>query len=217
MRLTPITCLLIIYAVGVAGMLTPWAKDFILLTPFNLVASLAFLIWGEENKSNKIWLGLALAGAIGWAVEAFGVSTGLLFGNYKYGDTLGWKIAETPIMMAVNWAMLIYIVVAICNYFIFSWQQGFCRRMATALIGATLMVSLDFLIEPAAVAFDFWSWQPNNGNSFFVAPAQNYLAWWGISFVIIIGVQPLLIQSRNAAAAVLLLLQFLFFALLNIL
>jgi bisanhydrobacterioruberin hydratase len=216
MRLTPISCLLIIYAVGVAGMLTPWAKDFILLTPFNLVASLAFLIWGEENKNGKIWLALVLAGVAGWAVEAVGTNTGLLFGDYSYGGTLGWKIAETPIMMAVNWAMLIYIVISICNYFIFSWQQGLCRRMVTAIIGATLMVSLDFLIEPAAVAFDFWRWEISNGNSFFVAPMQNYLAWWGISWVLIFGLQPLFIQNRNAAAAVLLLLQFVFFALLNI-
>lgn len=212
MRLSPVICLLIIYTVGIIGVLTPWSKEFMLLTPFNLLASLAFLIWAEKAKSNTIYIGLILAGVLGWAVEAVSVNTDVIFGAYSYGGTLGWGIVGTPLMMAVNWAMLIYASIAVCNYFIFSWQVGFCRRMMTSILSATMMVGLDFLIEPAAVKYDFWEWA--NVGQYFTAPLQNYLAWWGISFVLIFLLQPLFLQSKNSAGWVLLVLQAVFFGIL---
>lgn len=214
MRLSPIICLLIIYTVGLVGVLTPWSKEFMLLTPFNLLASLAFLIWAEKEKTNTIYIGLALAGVAGWIVEAVGVNTDFIFGQYSYGGTLGWGVAGTPLMMAVNWAMLIYGSISVCNYFIFSWQVGFCRRMMTSILGATMMVGLDFLIEPAAVKYDFWQWEDASAGVYFTAPLQNYLAWWVISFVLIFLLQPLFLRSKNNAGWVLLALQAVFFGVL---
>lgn len=214
MRLTANTCLLIIYTVGLLGMFSGYGSDFIKLTPFNLLASLAFLIWGEEAKSNKIWLGLAIGGTLGWLVEVIGTQQGWLFGAYTYGATLGPKILATPLTMFVNWAMLLYAVVGTLNFFMFSWEHGFCRRLQTALFGATLMVLLDLLIEPIAVRYDFWTWQDARAGEWLTAPIQNYVAWWGISFVLLFALQPLWLRVRNSAAPLLLGLQFLFFALL---
>ncbi len=212
--LTPIGCLLVIYFVGFVGILTPYAQDFMRLTPFNLLTSLAFIIWGEGEKSPRLWWALAIAGFAGWAVEVVGVRTGLLFGDYHYGETLGFSILEVPVLMAVNWAMLIYSVVAVQHFFIFTWQSGFCRRMMTAILGATLMVALDVLIEPAAVRYDMWQWSSEPLGGIFVAPLRNYLLWWVVSFVLIFSLQPLMLRVRNASAVLLFGLQLLFFAVL---
>lgn len=212
--LSPIGCLLIIYAVGFVGVLTPYAQDFMRLTPFNLITSLAFIVWGEAEKSARIWWALLIAGVAGWAVEAVGVHTGALFGEYKYGATLGWGIIEIPLLMAVNWAMLIYCVVAMLHFFVFTWQSGFCRRMMTAIMGATLMVALDVLIEPAAVRYDMWQWSSEPLGGIFVAPLRNYLVWWVVSFLILFAVQPLMLHVRNSSAVVLYGLQVLFFTVL---
>jgi putative membrane protein len=38
----------------------------------------------------------------GFFIEAIGVNTGLIFGNYVYKTTLGWKFLETPLIIGVN-------------------------------------------------------------------------------------------------------------------
>ena len=39
--------------------------------------------------------------------EAIGVNTGLLFGTYEYGANLGFKIFGVPLIIGVNWTVLI--------------------------------------------------------------------------------------------------------------
>ena len=42
---------------------------------------------------------------------------------------------------------------------------------------ALLMVGFDLLLEPAAVKLNYWVWVKD------YIPVQNYLAWFGLSFV----------------------------------
>ncbi|MEM6829459.1 MAG: carotenoid biosynthesis protein, partial [Bacteroidota bacterium] len=46
-----------------------------------------------------------------------------------------------------------------------------------SIIGAALMVFLDFFIEPSAPTFDFWYWAIGH------PPLINYISWFIISFV----------------------------------
>jgi putative membrane protein len=47
-----------------------------------------------------------LIAVAGFFIEAIGVNTGLIFGNYVYKTTLGWKFLETPLIIGVNWILL---------------------------------------------------------------------------------------------------------------
>ena len=38
--------------------------------------------------------------------EIVGVKFGIIFGDYKYGYALGYKIFEVPILIGANWAIL---------------------------------------------------------------------------------------------------------------
>jgi putative membrane protein len=37
-----------------------------------------------------------------------GVHTGILFGNYKYGNALGLKLNDVPILIGINWFIVVY-------------------------------------------------------------------------------------------------------------
>ena len=46
--------------------------------------------------------------AVGVSVEIMGINTGILFGDYTYGDVLGFKLRDVPVLIGVNWFIIIY-------------------------------------------------------------------------------------------------------------
>jgi uncharacterized membrane protein len=46
------------------------------------------------------------------------------------------------------------------------------------------MTVFDIFMEPVATKLHYWFWLESTGNSFIVAPFQNYAAWFVISYVL---------------------------------
>ncbi len=140
-------------------------------TPLNLMVMFAILcfMFPLTNTRNS-WLA-AIFFMTGMVAEVLGVQWGLLFGEYSYGDNLGFKIAGVPLLIGINWALLVFITGSISQY----WFDNKFLRM---LSGASLMVGLDFFIEQAAPGLDFWFFEGG------IVPASNYIAWFLISFVL---------------------------------
>ena len=200
-----IAFLFIIYIVGLVGILLPIHADFILLTPVNLLISLGIVLSFHKEWNSKLYAFIAIAFLIGLGIEILGVNTGLVFGEYDYGRVLGWKIADTPFMIGVNWIMLVYCS-GVTIHYILEQQNWFIK----SILGAGVMVLLDILIEPVAMAYDFWNWTDN------IVPLQNYIAWYIISFVLLVCFYKLGNAMKNKVAVALLILQFLFFGILNL-
>jgi len=132
------------YAVGLIGILTSKDKSsqlfFLSLTPLNLVVNILMLLSFHKRWNSKFVLSSVFIALAGFFIEVVGVKTGAIFGNYFYGSSLGFKILEVPIMMTLNWFLLIYCTATILhkvkNIFVF------------AFFGATTITLLDTLIEP---------------------------------------------------------------------
>ena len=195
----------IIYAVGIIGIKLPLHESFILLTPLNLIISAGLVAFFDKNSSKDFWTFFTTAFIAGYLIEVLGVQTGVIFGNYSYGAVLGPKLFGTPIAMGINWFILIYGAGNLMTYF---FPKG--KRMIKSLIGATSLIMLDFLIEPVAMAYDFWSWEND------VIPIQNYIAWWMISLILLLIFYKFLSENVNKVAIALLALQLIFFGILNI-
>ncbi len=204
--LNPIRVLIIIYIVGIIGVTVPLHKDFMMLTPINLLTTFVIAVYADKNKNAGLYLVLAFSYLFGFFLELLGVQTGVIFGAYEYGDTLGYKIWGTPLIIGINWAMLVYASVSISN----SYFEHFPTIVKSA-IGATLMVLLDIFIEPVAVKFDFWSWALAPTNKLIVAPLENYIVWWLAAFLLNYLVQIIVPAIKNRAIEVLFYLQLLFF------
>jgi len=84
-----IAILIILYAVGIVGIKTGMFGDVLSLTPLNLLVSLALLLWNHEKWDGKFIAAIAIVAVAGFFVEVAGVQTGIIFGEYTYGKTLG--------------------------------------------------------------------------------------------------------------------------------
>jgi len=144
---------------------------FLPLTPLNLLLATGLLVWNFPKVNGKnvgIW---AAAFAIGMFVEILGVNYGLLFGDYYYGENFGPKVLGVPLLIGVNWAVLTFLSAYLS-------QRWLGRNWMAYVVGAALMVGLDFFIEPTAPLFDFWHWDIGH------APLQNFVAWFGIALIL---------------------------------
>jgi uncharacterized membrane protein len=197
--------LTILYTVGIVGLLGDIHPQFIYLTPINLLVSTGLLLPNHPKWLRSHIIFCVLCFMCGFLSEVMGVQTGIIFGEYAYGDVLGFKIWDTPLMIGINWLMLVYASSVTANHLL----KDKAHTVAKALIAAGGMVILDVLIEPVAIVYGFWEWEAEH------IPLQNYLAWFVIAFVLCWLFQKMIGNIKNKVAVALFILQFVFFAILG--
>jgi putative membrane protein len=163
--------LVIIFSVGIFGHINPGTRELMLrLTPFTLFITMGVVFYsliGESNNKLIAWFFLTYV--LTFILEVIGVKTGLIFGNYIYGSTLGLKVLSVPLIIGLNWVFVILGGISIA-------QKVTSDKNLSALITAMVAVVFDLILEPVAIKLDYWTWQ--NGK----IPLQNYMAWFVISF-----------------------------------
>ena len=152
---------------GIIGILYGNSEWFISATPLNLSLNFALLL--INCKGHKWFFPMVVLGFLtGMITEILGVQWGWIFGDYQYGEALGYKIFGVPLLIGINWSLLTIITAAIAQQF---YQNIFMR----IIIGVGLMIFLDLLIEPIAPELDFWVFDGGE------APLQNYIGWAAVA------------------------------------
>ena len=197
--------IVLFYAVGLVGFLNPsMIPLFLRLVPFHLLLMVILLVLSHRQKNKEFKLFLLVTYLAGFLIEVIGVNTGYIFGSYQYGQTLGIKLADVPLLIGVNWVILIYSTGISIAYLKIQ------NHVVRALIGAFFLVFMDILIEPVAIRLDYWSWADLN------IPFQNYVAWFVFSFCMMLFFFARKFRKKNPAALVLLITQLIFFVVLNL-
>ncbi|MBC7426648.1 MAG: carotenoid biosynthesis protein [Bacteroidia bacterium] len=168
---TWIWILIVVYAVGAAGLILPETRAYVQKVVWiNVLLSFVVLFSFHKKWSKEfIWSSLLIL-FCGYLLEVLGVKTGYVFGYYNYGNTLGYSFWETPVLIGFIWLMCIYITRNIAELIT-------KEPVLISITGAVLMVGLDYFLEPFAVRFGLWSW-----NSGFI-PKHNYIGWFISAFV----------------------------------
>lgn len=197
--------LVIIYSVGILGHslenFLPLMKN---LTPFVLLLSVVLVVWFTRSDWNKkviIWAVSTFA--VTFTLEAVGVATGVIFGKYTYGSTLGPGLFGVPIMIGLNWVIIIYAFVSILtkvtdNLFAFVFLTG------------SATVAFDFVMEPIAMHLNYWNWEND------IIPLQNYIAWFVISSIASLAYFFIKQKPEKELPIYLVIIQLVFFLLLDI-
>lgn len=194
----PPIILINIHLTGLIGLFSSWKTVFLWLTPMSIVLS-CFLVFTSHKSFTPRFFILSIAlFLLGFLVEVAGVMTGTIFGSYHYGQTLGISFMNVPLVMGLNWLVLIYCTGSMLNNFKLN-------SIVKSICGATILVLLDLLIEQVAIRNDFWHWENRE------IPLQNYIAWWVISFVFLNGFFLMLKNSTNRLSLLYLIVQFVFF------
>ncbi len=168
--MTGIVILVILYGVGLSGILLPTFRSLVLpLSAYNLLISFLILLNSYRWKKEILFASF-LVFLIGFFVEWVGVHTSLLFGTYWYGANLGAKIIDVPFIIGINWAMLTLVCSAIGKSLVKS-------MLLQGVLGALLMTGMDWLMEPVAIKSDFWHWKNET------IPVYNFICWFVVSLL----------------------------------
>jgi len=150
---------------AIAGMALGYESWFISKTPLNLLVSALLLAICFPLSGVVPLVAFTVFFSCGFLAEWVGVNTGILFGDYSYGANLGVKAGGVPLLIGVNWAVLVLSSGVVAERL----SASFPVRV---FIGSCIMLFLDVLMEKSAPRFDFWSFHQG------VVPAWNYTCWF---------------------------------------
>ena len=212
---------ILVHTVGLLGMAGINRAWFVSLTPVNLLLMSLLLVWTQEGRGGNFYRFLLLAFVTGMIVEMTGVNTGLLFGDYTYGDVLGPGIAGVPLVIGMNWFV---VMIAAASFYRRVWSRTGARLSPSAgrlysglpwsldLVGiSALAVLFDWIMEPAANLLGFWTWAGDGG-----IPSFNYACWFVVSLFLVSAMRTLRVQASNSFAVNLFIIQSVFFLLIRI-
>ena len=156
----------LVHISGLLGMLFYDLDFFASFTSTNLFLMSIILFLNIKIKSKYHVLSILLIFLIGMITEILGVNYGLIFGDYEYGNNLGFKLFGVPFLIGVNWIILTAISANIAALITKNKNIEL-----TVIIGALLMLAMDFVMEPIAPKLDLWKF--NN----LIVPTSNYIGW----------------------------------------
>ncbi len=210
---------ILFHAIGLVGMF--FNKDFFLATtPLNLLLMAGLLFYTQEKINIPFLLFVATCFTVGIAIEIIGTSTGYLFGQYEYGKMLGIGIKNVPLVIGVNWFIIIYC----CGITVHTVLEKLSTKLETmtgapspalkilSIIsdGAMLAVVVDWIMEPAAIKLGYWKWLGDGE-----IPAYNYMCWFIFSSLLMLAFGLLKFPKRNIFAVNLLMIMMMFFMLVR--
>lgn len=195
----------ILYAVGVLGHLTSSLYGtMITLTPFMLLLTGGFVLYlSIKEKNNILLIWVFVTYIVTFALEVLGVETGLVFGYYIYGNSLGIKLLNVPLIIGFNWVMVILGSIGIIKLFS-------DKSSSIILFAPVLALIFDFLLEPLSSKLDYWHWKDG------IIPLQNYAAWYFISLLSVLFFIKLKLKFNIKYPSQYYFVQFLFFLFLSI-
>lgn len=165
----------IIWLVHISGLLGMVFYDldfFAGYTSLNLfLMSIILFANIKLNNKNQIFA-LLLIFLIGMLSEFIGVNYGLIFGEYIYGNNLGFKLFGVPFLIGLNWVILTVICANIVSFLIKN-----NSIIQIIILGTLLMLFMDFVMEPIAPKLDLWKFKN------LVVPTSNYIGWLIISIL----------------------------------
>lgn len=142
------------------------------LTDIFLFISNALVFWFLFRKkySPQLLAWSIAAFAITFTIEYIGVSGGKIFGSYYYGETMKWQLGNVPVIIGVNWTVLILATYSMA----YKWTKSI---WISPVLSSVLIVVFDMIMEPVAMHLDYWQWEYN------LIPNRNYFAWFIISLI----------------------------------
>lgn len=195
--------LAVIYFVGIIGFSQAKFRDT-LLPASGVVLYLSTLAIALASKNKmKFIVFMSIAFLIGFGAEVIGVNTSYLFGNYVYGVNLGPKLLNVSIVIGLLWGVLALGAASMVD------QISLFNRWKV-FFGAAIMLGVDLIMEPVAIANQFWSWEGGD------VPLYNYVCWFLIALFLQLILRKFKLNEKNKVYNTLLILMVVFFGFLNL-
>ena len=180
-------------------------KDFFLSTsPFAILISFILLLLNYNHRQKGFATALISIITIGFLVEFLGVNYDLFFGSYEYGNNLGYKIGGVPIIVSINWLVLIFLTGSFTEKIIPN------SLPLKVIFASLLMVFIDIFLEICAPKLDYWKFNEE------IVPMINYNYWFIISAICLYIYFRLIKDKEYTLSTNMLVIHFAFFGLLSL-
>lgn len=133
-----------------------------------------------QNKKQKttagfqVVLGIVVVSLFAYAIETLGLLTGFPYSGFVYTDLIGFKIFDTtPLMLPFSFVPLV-----IGTLFLARNQKTTLRKI---LMSTGLLVAIDLMLDPAAVALGLWIW--DSPGWYYGIPLVNFAGWVLAGFI----------------------------------
>lgn len=119
--------------------------------------------------ARRALLALVSLALFAYAIETIGVTTGVPYGEFRYGEALGPKVfGVVPYLLPVSYVPLVIGAVGVAA----TAAGGFVARV---FVATTLLLLTDGVLDPGAVALGFWDYP--GGGVYYGVPVSNYFGW----------------------------------------
>jgi putative membrane protein len=163
--------LCVFYGVGIAGHIHAVTRHSIVrLTPIVLLVYGLAVLYFSTHLKRRLLVWCACTYVVTFFIEVLGVQTGSVFGQYYYGEMLGVKVLDVPLVIGFNWVLVVLGAVHLARKMV-------KNDLLIAAAAGMVTVIFDIPLEVVAVKLDYWHWTSGG------VPLQNYLAWFCISFI----------------------------------
>lgn len=169
--------------------------------PLLLAAALACTITALAQRLplQNVLLAVFVIAVIGGAVHALGAITGIPFGPFTFGESIGPQVFRTlPWAVPAIWVLAVLNSRGVARLILRPWRKigayGFWLMGTTA----TLTLLFDFALEPfAARVKHYWLWTPTKfPMTWQGVPVSNFLAWAAVSVLLAVVIAPALINKQ---------------------
>ncbi len=122
--------------------------------------------------TRRLLAGLAVLVLFTWGIELTGVYTGYPYGEFQYERDLGpMLLGAIPLFLPV-----FYFPILLNSYLLTLLMLGRNASFpARYLCTLAIVITMDLVLDPGAVALDFWGWF--DGGIYYDVPVQNYIGW----------------------------------------
>lgn len=101
--------------------------------------------------------------------------------DYTYYGYVFW-IGKFPISIALAWFTVAYLGFLITS------------KYNSIILGTVGASSVDLILEPSALGFEFWTWNTTNSLNYFNAPPQNAVGWLLFTLIGIVILKKMLVK-----------------------
>lgn len=178
-------------------------RAFSNLSMLNLLLSVLLMAVSHEGDDRRFSILFGITFFLGYLVEVLGVKTGFPFGEYEYGTALGPRVLEVPVIIGVNW----FLMVMGSGFLVQKWLSN---KWIKILAAALIMVAVDVAIEAVAPKLNYWHWQGAE------APFMNYLGWFAVAVIMQFFFQRTVASHTNKLAVPYIITVAVFFITLNL-
>jgi uncharacterized membrane protein len=189
-----------VFAIAI-GLMIAW----VLLTgddrhPFTIAivgtTALAVFIWSFRNNG-PIWTvtSLFVVMIYTYLLELIGVNTGIPFGEYEYTDSLGFQLADVPIVVPLAWYSMAIPTLILA-------RSITKRGLLVVIFGMIGLTAWDFLLDPWMVAEGHWIWNTPEPTlpGLTGIPITNFIGWLISTFLLFL-ILDRLPKRRNVSVA----------------